>query len=275
MTAEGGHQGPTKLPQEESDPRIEIEGDPNFYYAQEDSLWKYCAGSGGQTGWNICMPGPILGAVPDAAMNLAFPLAVYAAVTKQLGEVLKWPGDVVGFQSDHSMSSSMMNGTVSPTLTMPHTLALTLIDMHSHTIHKHTYYQRLTKSTAYMEEWSVLNPAAHNQKFNTFDGGDFTYESFWPRLAGWYGLSWTGPSDDPSTQYTERELPHNPRGYGPKVVSRRTFSMVDWAKQPKVQEAWKKLAEEHDLSQKELVDVDRVFGFADGSLVRGSSLMFR
>lgn len=56
------------------------------------------------------MPGPILGGVPDAAMNLAFPLAVYAAVSRQLGEKLKWPGDAFAFQAPGSMSSSMMNG---------------------------------------------------------------------------------------------------------------------------------------------------------------------
>lgn len=56
------------------------------------------------------MPGPILGGVPDAAMNLAFPLAVYAAVTKELGETLKWPGDSVAFQAVNSMSSAKMNG---------------------------------------------------------------------------------------------------------------------------------------------------------------------
>lgn len=110
LTSKGGHHGPTKLPQEEGDPRVEIPGDPNFYYAQEDSLWKYCQESGGETGWNVLMPGPILGGVPDAAMNLAFPLAVYAAVTKELGETLKWPGDALAFQADHSMSSSIMNG---------------------------------------------------------------------------------------------------------------------------------------------------------------------
>ena len=58
------------------------------------------------------MPAAILGAVPDAAMNFAFPLAVYAAVTKELGEVLKWPGDEKAWQMETSMSSSMMNGTL-------------------------------------------------------------------------------------------------------------------------------------------------------------------
>ncbi len=49
------------------------------------------------------------GAVPDAAMNAAFPLAVYAAVSKKLGQPLEFPGDIVSWQAQQSMSSSMMN----------------------------------------------------------------------------------------------------------------------------------------------------------------------
>lgn len=106
----GIHHGPTKLPLEEDDPRVEVDGEPNFYYPQEDLVWKFCQDSKGQTGWNIHMPGPILGGVPDAAMNAAFPLAVYAAVSRELGETLKWPGDVNSWQAGQSMSSAMMNG---------------------------------------------------------------------------------------------------------------------------------------------------------------------
>lgn len=65
----GGHLGPTKTPQEESDPRVEIE--PNFYYPQEDLVWKYCKDTG--CGWNVCMPGPILGAVPGTNLKVASP----------------------------------------------------------------------------------------------------------------------------------------------------------------------------------------------------------
>lgn len=137
----GVHLGPTKLPQEESDPRIEIE--PNFYYPQEDLLWKYCKDTG--CGWNIGMPGPILGAVPDAAMNAAFPLAVYAAVCKKLGQPLEYPGDRNSWQANQSTSSSMMN--------------------------------------AYMEEWMVLL-GPPNEKYNTCDNSAFAWEKCWPRIAG-------------------------------------------------------------------------------------------
>lgn len=139
----GVHLGPTRVPQEETDPRVELE--PNFYYPQEDIVSAYTR-STPSTGWNICMPGPILGAVPDAAMNAAFPLAVYAAVSAKLGQPLEFPGDINSWQANQSTSSSMMN--------------------------------------AYMEEWAVLL-GPKDQKYNTCDSSAFAWEKCWPRIAGW------------------------------------------------------------------------------------------
>ncbi|ETS78307.1 hypothetical protein PFICI_10369 [Pestalotiopsis fici W106-1] len=218
----GVHLGPTKLPQEESDPRVELE--PNFYYSQEDFLFKYCQEEG--IGWNVLMPCGILGAVPDAA-------TVYAAVCVELEQPLLWPSDISSWQTYCSQSSAMMN--------------------------------------AYMEEWAVLTPGAENQRFNACDDSAFTWEGFWPHLAGWYGLEWRGPDD--KAEFHEIHTRFNPRGYGPSGVVRTTFTFVEWAKRPEVQKAWKRLAEKHDLSQKELKDVDRVFGFLDGSVSRAGSLM--
>lgn len=226
----GVHLGPSKLPQEESDPRVTFEA--NFYYPQEDLVWDYSKETG--AGWNICMPGPILGAVPDAAMNAAFPLAVYCAVSKKLNQKLVFPGDMVSWQSQQSMSSSMMN--------------------------------------AYMEEWAVLL-GPPNQKYNTCDSSAFAWESCWPRIAGWYGIEWTGPQPDEECSATE--TPFIPRGYGPKGRTLRKFKMSDWAKKDEVQKAWGELVKENGLTQKELTDVDRVFGFLDGTLCRHSPLNFR
>ncbi|KAK1073108.1 hypothetical protein LTR74_002074 [Friedmanniomyces endolithicus] len=225
----GVHLGPTKVPQEETDQRVTLE--PNFYYAQEDLLTKFCAETG--SAWNICMPGPILGAVPDAAMNAAFPLAVYCAVSRKLGQPLEFPGDAASWQMNQSMSSSMMN--------------------------------------AYMEEWTVLL-GPPDQKYNTCDSSAFAWESAWPRVAGWYGVEARGPRD--GEEYVESETAYNPRGYGGKGVTRRKFRLADWAKRDEVKKAWAELAEEHGLTQKELVDVDRVFGFTDGTLCRPAPLSF-
>lgn len=229
----GVHLGPTKLPQQESDPRVELEA--NFYYSQEDLLFQYCRDEG--VGWNVLMPCGILGAVPDAAMNLSFPLAVYAAVCAELEQPLLFPSDINSWQSYCSQSSAMMN--------------------------------------AYMEEWAVLTPAAADQRFNVCDDSAFTWEGFWPHLAGWYGLEWRGPDDDGAgAGYSEIQTRFVPRGYGPKGTVRTTFTFVDWAKRPDVQKAWARLAAKHDLSQKELRDIDRVFGFLDGSISRAGPLIY-
>lgn len=231
----GGHMGPTKLPQEESDPRVTFE--PNFYYPQEDALWNFCKQQG--IGWNVHMPGPIIGAVPDAAMNAAFPLAVYAAVCKKMGAVFEFPGDHESWQFNCSMSGSMMN--------------------------------------AYQEEWAVLTPKAENQKFNTFDGGAFAWESAWPRIAGWYGIKWRGPQweEGKEGKLIETETRFNPRGYGGKGVTRRKFTLTSWAKREDVQRVWAELANEYGLVEKELKEPDRVFAFLDGTLCRPASLNFR
>jgi nucleoside-diphosphate-sugar epimerase len=227
----GGHLGPTSLPQEETAPRVTIE--PNFYYPQEDALWEFCKDQG--IGWNIHMPGPIIGAVPDAAMNMAFPLAVYAAVCKKMGSVFEYPGDSESWQWNCSMSASMLN--------------------------------------AYQEEWAVLTPKAENQKFNTFDGGAFTWETSWPRIAGWYGLEWRGPQWE--GEWIETETRFNPRGFGGKGITRRKFTITSWAKKEDVKKAWAELVGEYGLVEKELREPERVFGFLDGSLCRSSSLSFR
>lgn len=68
------------------------------------------------------------------------------------------------------------------------------------------------------------------------------------------------------------ETRFNPRGYGPKGQVGRKFKMSDWAKKQDVQTAWSELVREHDLTQKELTDIDRVFGFLDGTLCRAAPL---
>ena len=226
----GVHLGPTKVPQEETDPRVTLE--PNFYYAQEDVLFEYCKQTG--CGWNTCMPGPILGAVPDAAMNAAFPLAVYAAVCKELQQPLVFPGDIASWTMSQSTSSSMLN--------------------------------------AYMEEWAVLLGPA-NERYNTCDSSAFTWERGWPKIAEWYGIKWTGPQE--SDRYIETQTPFVPRGYGPKGITRRLFRLTDWAKKQEVQDTWATIADQHGLTQRVLLDVDRVFGFADGVLCRAAPLNFR
>ncbi|KAJ5378624.1 hypothetical protein N7509_011743 [Penicillium cosmopolitanum] len=223
----GAHLGPTKLPSEESDPRVYLE--PNFYYDQEDYLKDFAAKHG--ISWNTTRPANIPGAVPDAAMNLCFPLGVYAVVQKHLRQPLEFPSDFAAWTNIQMLSSAQMN--------------------------------------CYLAEWAVLTEDAKNESFNATDDYPFAWEMFWPKLAAFYGIQWKGPDDNASrTEYHEFQTPYTPppRGYGPPATIRFKFTLAEWAKRPEVQNAWKEIVAEHNLRNIALEDVDRVFGFTDFGL---------
>ncbi|EON64875.1 hypothetical protein W97_04109 [Coniosporium apollinis CBS 100218] len=228
----GLHLGPTSVPQEETDPRVLIE--PNFYYPQEDLLFDYCKQHG--IGWNVARPSFILGAVPDAAMNVCYPLAVYASVCKHMGQPLDFPYDLHSWETPQDQSSAMMNG--------------------------------------YLEEWAVLTDAAENEAFNACDVSAFTWGKFWQKMAGWYGIEYKRP--DPDAEYREFTVPRKetPRGFGPQSTVRSTFSFVEWANRPEVQKAWTELAEEHDLVEKKFRDIERIFSFTDAAVSNGIMMNF-
>ena len=130
---------------------------------------------------------------------------------------------------------------------------------------------------AYLEEWSVLTEKAENQRFNACDSSAFAWEIFWPRVAGWYGIKWKGPMDvGEEAEWTEVKTPYDPppRGYGGPGKIRFRFRMAQWASRPEVVKAWKELAEKYGLVDKELRDVDRVFGFLDGMINRSATMNF-
>jgi hypothetical protein len=158
----------------ESDPRLPSPPyPPNFYYSQEDLLFSYCK-IHPSTSWNVIRPCWILGAVPGAAMNILFPLAVYASVQKFLGDILDFPGDWQGWDNVHMQSSAMLIG--------------------------------------YLNEWAALSPAAKNSAFSAADGGPWTWGFFWPILASWYGIPWTGPAEDEG-KYVKINMDIPPRGH--------------------------------------------------------------
>jgi hypothetical protein len=193
------------------------------------------------------MPSFILGAVPDAAMNLVYPLGIYAAVTRHLNAPLDFPTDLQAWEATHVASSSKLN--------------------------------------AYLEEWCVLTEQAQNQRFNAADSSPFTWGNFWPKFAGWYGLEYGKPDTDTDTDtnlgsedddsknsvYTKFTTPHipPPRGFGPPATYRVKFTLVDWARRPEVQKAWAEIISKNNLkvSKLEDMDIDRIFAFADGSLI--------
>lgn len=71
----------------------------------------------------------------------------------------------------------------------------------------------------YMEEWAVFQEGAKGEKFNTVDGGPFTWGGFWPKFASWYGLEVGRPKDGDEYFEITTQYDPPPRGY---VVPRFT-----------------------------------------------------
>lgn len=230
----GSHLGPIAVPAEETDPRVFLE--PNFYYGQEDLLKTFAMKHG--ISWVTTRPSWIPGAVPDAAMNLCLPLAIYAVVQKHLGKGLEFPADLASWESHHTMSSAQMN--------------------------------------AYTAEWAVLSGNV-NESFNVQDDCPFTWAKFWPKLAARFNIPWKGPELGGNADLKELTTSYDPppRGFGPPATVYYKYSLAEWAKKPEVQNAWKEIAAQYQLRDASLRDVDRIFGFADAALLCPYSIDFR
>lgn len=83
----GVHLGPFTTPAREDDPR---HMPPNFYYDQED--WLKSASAGKTWDYNVLRPDVVCGFAVGSPMSLIMVLAVYAAISKELGLPLRFPG---------------------------------------------------------------------------------------------------------------------------------------------------------------------------------------
>ncbi|MFJ5297699.1 SDR family oxidoreductase [Pseudomonas sp. NPDC088368] len=79
--------GPISTPFYEDAPRHLA---ANFYFAQEDLL--RARARAGELEWSILRPDPVIGDIAGNIMNIAMVIAVYAALSKQAGVPLRFPG---------------------------------------------------------------------------------------------------------------------------------------------------------------------------------------
>lgn len=226
----GLHLGPPLTPETESDPRFLAA--PNFYFGQEDALWKWASTS--RVEWNVTRPGFIVGAVRDAAMNVPYGLALYAAVQKELGLPVEFPGDADAWDAENHMSSAKLIG-------------------------RHA-------------EWAVLSPQAANHVLNISDGSLFSWGKFWPMLAASYGANYGVPVSDDS-KYTTFTMPTTPppRGFGAAGKFRFSWLFEEWAKKSEVKEAWNKILTRESLAVKRdpfaEENVKDIFGLLDAAIL--------
>lgn len=136
----GVHLGPVRTPMRESDPR---HMPPDFYFDQID--WLTDRQKGKAWDWVELRPQTLCGFAPGTAMSILPAIAVYAAVSKELGLPLRFPGRPRAFEAIYQVTEST----------------------------------HLAKA-AY---WAATDPRCANQAFNITNGDYFRWRNVWPRIA--------------------------------------------------------------------------------------------
>ncbi|KAK4117083.1 NAD(P)-binding domain protein [Canariomyces notabilis] len=217
----GVHLGRAKNPMLETDPWLRDEQfPPNFYYRQQDILRSFCEKHSGIS-WVVTYPNDVIGFAKGNFMNLAAGLGIYAAVSKELGQDLAFPGSETFYTKFDSFTSSKLH--------------------------------------AEFCEWAMLEPKAANQTFNVVNGDVESWQNLWPRLARRFGMrvnpdqfagdselaskTGLGPQPPISTVAEEAGLRGRIR---PSELEQR-ISLVKWSKRDDVRKAWQRLAEREKL----------------------------
>ena len=156
--AYGADLGPFKTPAREDDPRLMP---PNFYYDQEDLLRQRQRGKS----WHFTglRPEAVCGYAVGNPMNLAMVIAVYAAISKELGLPLRFPGPEGAYRALYQVTSTNI----------------------------------LAEATG----WAGQEPRAANEIFNITNGDYFRWEHLWPRLAADFGMEAVPPVPMPLAGY--------------------------------------------------------------------------
>lgn len=132
--------GASRTPCRESDPR---QLPPNFYYDQED--WLREAGRGQPWRWVNLIPPFVTGYAVGNPMNLVLGIGLYAAVCRELGLPLRFPGSVQAWDALHQIADARQIGAAAV--------------------------------------WAAHAPAAQDQAFNLSNGDPVRWSGTWPAIA--------------------------------------------------------------------------------------------
>ena len=136
-------------PLREEQPRVNI---PNFYYAQEDEVYK-AADRDGFT-WSIHRPHTVIGKAVGNLMNMGTTLAVYASICKHTQQKFIWPGSAAQWNGISDMTDAGI-------------LAKQLI-------------------------WAASTEEARNTAFNVVNGDVFRWKWLWERIANYFDVEYEG-----------------------------------------------------------------------------------
>ena len=134
----GSHLGPFKTPAREDDPR---HAGANYYFDQIDWLTGFQKGK--RWSWTELRPQTLCGFAPGTAMSIVPVIAVYAAMMKELGRPLAFPGTAWESLYQVTESSHLANAAL----------------------------------------WAASEPRCANQAYNITNGDYFRWINLWPRIA--------------------------------------------------------------------------------------------
>ena len=141
----GSHLGPFRTPAREGDPR---HAGPNYYFDQID--WLSAFQRGKRWDWVELRPQTLCGFAPCTPMSLAPALAVYAAISKELGLPLHFPGKPGAYTSIYQVTES------------EHFASAAL--------------------------WASGEPRCALEAFNITNGDYFRWQNLWPKLAAAFDM---------------------------------------------------------------------------------------
>ncbi|KAK3336346.1 hypothetical protein B0T19DRAFT_36331 [Cercophora scortea] len=240
----GVHLGQPKNPQLESDPWLrDARWPPNFYYRQQDILKDFCA-KHTNISWVVTYPNDVIGFATGNFMNLVSGLGIYAAVSKEMGRDLIFPGSDTFYTKFDSFTCSKLH--------------------------------------ARFCEWAALEPKAANQAFNVVNGDVQSWQDMWPRVAQRFGMKVKADQFLGESELAERTTLDTPPlslvaseiGLEGKVLPSRLeqrISLVKWSQMDEVKQSWNRLAEREGL-QKEALE-KATWAFVDFVLGRSFDIV--
>ena len=152
--AYGAHMGFFNTPARESDPRIV---QPNFYYDQEDLLREVAAERGFRL--TVLRPEGVIGYAVGNPMNLLMVIAVYAAISKELGQPLRFPGSLAAYDALYQVTDAEL----------------------------------LARATV----WAGATPAADGEVYNVTNGDQLRWRHLFPQFAAHFGMAYAEPQPVP------------------------------------------------------------------------------
>lgn len=160
----GSHLGPFKTPARETDPR---HAGANYYFDQIDWLTGFQKGK--RWTWAELRPQTLCGFAPGTAMSILPVIAVYAAIMKELGRPMAWPGPPGSGRAIYQVTDSghFANAAL----------------------------------------WAATDARCANQAYNLTNGDYFRWQDIWPRLAAVFGMQAGEPSPLNLTEFMADKAP--------------------------------------------------------------------